>query len=381
LISGKASDVLAGLSVADGTKLGTPLVADLTASIPRDVLIRAHQQWLPNLDTEMVNRKDVGDQEQGEWVTTTTEAKSTVDSDTATVSEPARPDRRTPPESAPDVTIARSDDGKKTLSTDALPRGKGADQTDDLLFPTPEELRGMNAAQSKGTAEKSDIGNTKPGRAASANASTPPPSETAVVKPQASAVTSTDIENNVDPENWADNGGWYRQDYAIFYRPTGHKDKFMQAWLLLTGPEAPKGAANSAAKVFDALINKDAPGSCAKCHSVDDIHDQGRIVNFSPPSAKSKQGHFTQFIHEPHFGMLETRGCLTCHQLQKGRSYLQSYEKGDPHEFASNFAAVRKNTCQTCHTSGMARQDCLLCHKYHVNGVSAPIMSTKNPSE
>jgi hypothetical protein len=27
----------------------------------------------------------------------------------------------------------------------------------------------------------------------------------------------------------------------------------------------------------------------------------------------------------------------------------------------------------------MARQDCLLCHKYHVNGVITPIMNTKIP--
>jgi hypothetical protein len=29
----------------------------------------------------------------------------------------------------------------------------------------------------------------------------------------------------------------------------------------------------------------------------------------------------------------------------------------------------------------MARQDCLLCHKYHVNGVSTPTMDTRIPSE
>ena len=39
------------------------------------------------------------------------------------------------------------------------------------------------------------------------------------------------IESDVDPESWAEYGGWYRQDYAIFYRPTGHKDKFIYSWL------------------------------------------------------------------------------------------------------------------------------------------------------
>ena len=36
------------------------LVTDLTASIPRDVIIGAQQQWLPNLGTEMANRPVAG---------------------------------------------------------------------------------------------------------------------------------------------------------------------------------------------------------------------------------------------------------------------------------------------------------------------------------
>ncbi len=58
LITGKASDVLADLNIGGGAKLSANLVADLTASIPRDVVISAQQQWLPNLGTEMANRQD-----------------------------------------------------------------------------------------------------------------------------------------------------------------------------------------------------------------------------------------------------------------------------------------------------------------------------------
>ena len=189
------------------------------------------------------------------------------------------------------------------------------------------------------------------------------------------------IESDVDPESWADYGGWYRQDYTIFYRPTGHKDKFIYSWLFLTGSQAPRGDKTPAAAVFDTLASKDSPGSCTKCHSVDDIQRQGRVVNFSPVSVASKQGRFTNFIHEPHFGILENRGCLTCHNLEKNRPYLQSYEKGNPRSFVSNFGAVNKELCQTCHTRSVARQDCLLCHKYHVNGVITPAMDTKIPTE
>jgi hypothetical protein len=195
------------------------------------------------------------------------------------------------------------------------------------------------------------------------------------------------IESDVDPESWAEYGGWYRQDYAIFYRPIGHKDKFIYSWLVLTGPLAPKGDRSPAAAVFDMLTDKDTQGSCTKCHSVDDTRGKGRLVNFSPPSVESKQARFTNFVHGPHFGVLENRGilenrgCLTCHNLERGRPYLKSYEQGSPQNFVSNFGAVKKDLCQTCHTSSMARQDCLLCHKYHVNGVITPIINTKIPTE
>ena len=58
LITGKASDVLADLNIGGGAKLSASVVADLTASIPRDVVVSAQQQWLPNLGAEMTSRLD-----------------------------------------------------------------------------------------------------------------------------------------------------------------------------------------------------------------------------------------------------------------------------------------------------------------------------------
>ena len=161
------------------------------------------------------------------------------------------------------------------------------------------------------------------------------------------------IESDVDPESWAEYGGWYRQDYAIFYRPTGHKDKFIYSWLFLTGPQAPKGDTSPAAAVFDFLTGKDAQGSCTKCHSVDDIQGKGRVVNFSPPSVESKQGRFTNFIHEPHFqavgigqriGILENRGCLTCHNLEKGRPLSEELRAGQSAKFRVQFRCGEKGS-------------------------------------
>jgi hypothetical protein len=79
--------------------------------------------------------------------------------------------------------------------------------------------------------------------------------------------------------------------------------------------------------------------------------------------------------------MLAERGCQTCHSLEKDRPYLQSYQQGNPQSFVSSFGTVKKDLCQTCHTSNMARQDCLTCHTYHVHGVVTPTMDTKLPTE
>jgi hypothetical protein len=549
LIWGKASDVLGDLNIGCGAKLSTDLVADLTASIPRDVVISAHQQWLPNLGMEMANRGDTSDQEQGCWIETAggwvttiaesglavqanqqakakaapgagakhvrvdahgslakgrgeeaeapkaeaprpeaakkeasrteaskaevprpkdvagkTDAAATAKPGKATLSA-AQPrqskavdqtddllnlteeelrgikgaEKAARPEGAavrgytayagPDgrkealsadglppamqagvkdagpkgaggttkITIAQAGGGKETASASKQPQARAADQTDDLLNPTEEELRGIaaptkdaeTAAQPDGAAPKPAAATAKPDSAApvdaaakaQAKAPADAPAGIATAAPQAKAAPVISIDSDVDPESWAVYGGWYRQDYTIFYRPTGHKDKFIYSWLFLTGPQAPKGDASPAGAVFDFLTSKDAQGSCTKCHSVDDIPGKGRVINFSPPSVGSKQGRFTHFIHEPHFGILETRGCLTCHSLEKGRAYLQSYEQGNPKIFMSNFGVVKNDLCQSCHTSSMARQDCLLCHKYHVNGVITPLMSTKIPAE
>jgi hypothetical protein len=461
LITGKASGVLAELNIGARTKLSANLVTDLTASIPRDVVISAQQQWLPNLASEMANRQETSDQAQRGRKAP--EAKLTGDSEAAGIAKPSRPaqaDQQTPsksaagavaakPAAAPPEGAARKTDsanaklGKEATVADERPRAKAADQTDELLNPTEEELRGLAAPSKLGAkgvqpeepTQKPAAANARPGTQTAAaderpktkaadqtddllnpteeepattkakpngaaaqapsrkeaptadpadspaSASAPAASNAEVAQPQTRAAPVNSIESDVDAESWAEYGGWYRQDYAIFYRPIGHKDRFIYAWLSLTGPRAPKGDKSPAAAVFDLLTDKDAQGSCTKCHSVDDIRSKGRLVNFSPPSVESKQERFTNFVHEPHFGVLENRGCLTCHSLEKGRPYLKSYEQGNPHNFVSNFGAVKKDLCQTCHTSSMARQDCLLCHKYHVNGVITPIMSTKIPSE
>ena len=391
LIKGKASDVLAELDIGGKGKLSATLISDLIASIPRDVVISAHQQWLPNLGREMANRPTTSDQERSGWITTTTKSNLAFGNEAAGNAKPDPPAQvNQQTESTPGSVAAKPEGaarkGNETPAAGEQPRTKPG-ETDDLLFPTEDELRATKrgvkdvkkSAQPERAARKTDAADPKPDSAAFAVAASK--TDANPREPLTRAAVESSIQSDVDPESWAAYGGWYRQDYAIFYRPVGHKDKFIYSWLVLTGPQAPKGDASPAAAVFDFLTSKDAQGSCTKCHSVDDNPSNGRVVNFSPPSVESKQGRFTNFVHEPHFGMVKNRGCLTCHDLQKGAAYLKSYGQGDPQSFVSNFGAVKKDLCQSCHSSNKARQDCLLCHKYHVNGVNAPIINTEIPAQ
>ena len=478
LIKEKASDVLGNLNVDGRAKLSAALIADLAAGIPRDAVIGAQQEWLPNLATEMAGgpvtppkelpgpdapqaipepiQPDAVSEAAAETGTAEAGAETEdVEAKLAAATETLCAEKAAPPEDAaaesataeaePDggeempstdeeslaeikgrvplptgtpraikaqiedaeagTAEAKPEGGRETLcaeespraeteaqaknaagesdtaqaeteggieapSADQQPPGNTTEQFDDLLFPTGSEKAGQ--PEEAEAASQAD-GNTPP--------DAPPASNTTPVDPQIQAAPVTGIESDVDPETWAEYGGWYRQDYTIYYRPTGHKDKFIQSWLVLTGPQAPKGGTSPAAAVFDYLTSKDAQGSCIKCHSVDDIRGKARVVNFSPASVQSKQGRFTNFIHEPHMGIMDNRGCLTCHSLEKSSPYLKSYEQGNPGKFSASFGAVKKELCQTCHTSGEARQDCLLCHKYHVNGAATPIINTKIPAQ
>lgn len=273
----------------------------------------------------------------------------------------------TPPASLPAKSQAPRDQQKKPANQaggNGPLKDSAANQNDELLFPTEQELKEIKA-RTKGAGRSTRPVTAQPGVA---------------VQSQTNAAAD-DNGSDVDAEGWAENGGWYQQDHAIFYRPAGHKDAFISSWLELTGPQSAKGDKSPLASIFDYLTSKDAQGSCAKCHSVDDRPGPGRRVNFTPLTVVAKEGRFTRFAHEPHFGIIGDRACLSCHDIDKSQPYLKSYEQGDPRVAASEFGPVKIERCQSCHAEAKARQDCLLCHTYHVNPPATPIARTKLPAE
>lgn len=471
LMSGNAADALATLEAGGDAAPAASRLADLTASLPRDVIVAAQQQWLPNLATEMASpgqppapQPDAPEAASAEPEQASPEAKgqpegSDIADDSGTEASAGEPEPADQA-SSPGAAVGNAEDSAASLSDDrldpppcsvsvlgvclvseerknsaeatvpvaaaaiaeveraatrrrplvlaetgaAVPGAAAAESKDELLFPTPDELSKIDEhrkAAGQGARPKAPTGSGEDSTRVAPAASIPAPSAAA-------------IEADFDAESWADHGGWYRQDYAILYRPVGHKDRFITAWLRLTGPLS--ATVGPAAAVFDQLTGKGAQGACTKCHSVDEVRGKGRRVNFAPLEVSMKRGRFTRFVHEPHLGIEDARGCLACHALSRGpaeaggavapesggaapatiaaaratpaaspnsaiagSAYLQSYAHGDPRVAASGFGAVRKELCLTCHTAGKARQDCLLCHRYHVNAVTTPTMRTRLP--
>lgn len=167
-------------------------------------------------------------------------------------------------------------------------------------------------------------------------------------------------------------GGWYRQDsdFALLYRPSGHADPFLYAWLNLTTCSTETKHGRSAEAIFTTLANPKAPGRCMKCHSVDAQAGQRKRIHWSAARPVSHERKVTRFAHEVHFSLLEDKGCLTCHTLNPEAEVMESFRDADPLTFTSSFRAMQKTVCTRCHTSERVEDTCLTCHNYHLGTVS-----------
>ncbi len=309
----KPSVVLKRLTGTTGRKIEPELITKLIASMPRDVLMSAQHQWLPNLEAELNARKS-------ETEDNADSASADKDKDEGENEEDAEED----------------DNSDESDEEDQADSGKDEDEDDE-------------------DADDEDADNTED------------PAE-----PR---------ELAVDAESWTEFGGWYRQDYAILYRPRGHADEFFKTWLDFSGRVFTEDENNPAASAFSLLTSKDAQGQCTKCHSVDAASDGTRRINWMPSRPPLPAGRFTQFSHSPHLSIVGKLGCLTCHKLDPTAKTQDTYKKNNPAVFESNFGSIKKDACTTCHKQSAAREDCLLCHVYHVNKVATPVPVTTLPNK
>lgn len=333
LTTSKTSQVLKRLGSASGLSLDPGLMAKLMANMPRDVLIGAQREWLPNLHTEMEQRKN-----------SASGAPKTLETKWTTKASAATPEALDKPVAPKRGRGNASEIESESWDIDALGRLiKGGRAPDD-----------------------DEIGSQD---------SDPSSSEDEPAKPQGAPPARLAI----DARSWAEFGGWYRQDYSILYKPTGHADDLVRAWLDYSGRLSSKDEDSPATSVFKLLTSRDAQGKCTKCHSVDAGIGESRKVNWTSLTSAMRARRFTRFAHEPHFGLFPKKGCLACHETNEVKGFRETYKGFDPKTFLSSFKRVEKKICAACHGNNLARSDCLLCHKYHVNEVTSPITATRIP--
>jgi hypothetical protein len=166
-------------------------------------------------------------------------------------------------------------------------------------------------------------------------------------------------------EDWSAAGGWYREEFSLYYRPTGHQDEMVAEWLNITQSPKPGIDAAAANAVFELLADPRAPGRCTKCHSVETV-DNGHRVQWTGARPNMHKNAFTVFSHTAHLSLLGKEGCLSCHALDDDADFAAGFKDRDPNSFTSNFRSIERKTCAGCHTAAKAGDSCVTCHDYHI---------------
>jgi len=150
------------------------------------------------------------------------------------------------------------------------------------------------------------------------------------------------------------NPGWYLQAkssyMALSYVPQQHKDPLMMSIAGIT-QKFPR----------DAQIK--AEFQCAKCHGVE-AREDWYTLQWPLNTATRK----TRFSHASHIA--SGQSCDQCHQLTGA---------DEKDQFAVlDHLPIKNQQCAECHNGEAAQQQCVLCHGYHWQGFSSPVLAT-NP--
>jgi hypothetical protein len=334
---------------------GNLIPSGLAGELSRAVVLAAQQDWMPHLLTEIPQYR------QGIKPPLPAAPKPTA----TPASTPASP------KSGDDALLGGDDLVPKATPIPA----KGAPASaNKKAKPAEDDLLGGDAAAKPAASPTPTPAAAAAGSDDLASADLPPPS------PGSAAASPAPAPSAIEPkprEEWMAAGGWYRppDNFTIFYRPSGHADAFLEAWLTAGAQAA--GNDPAAQRVFEKLADPQAPGVCMKCHTADREGDTLQ-VNWKPAQTEPNAHPFTTFQHTTHFSLVGDNGCQSCHTLNPKSDYPQYFTAGaaavvnrDPHRFQSNFQPLSKQVCVACHKPTDAGDGCLLCHQYHT-GVFAP---------
>jgi hypothetical protein len=177
-------------------------------------------------------------------------------------------------------------------------------------------------------------------------------------------------------------GGWVRDaaTLSLRYRPTGHADPWLRAWLdvLAEAASGPQGARFE--PLLRAALKPTTSGQCGSCHSVERNAAGQFAIQWRPFNPDEEPSRFTRFNHAPHVMQPQTGDCTSCHRVDVNVQTAANYVGDDPHRFVSGFAPMTKASCVACHTANAAGDNCTQCHNYHGERVPASTPSPALPS-
>ena len=207
---------------------------------------------------------------------------------------------------------------------------------------------------------------------------------TAEESPEAALQEAEDMEDRLDFDIQALGHGWIRSDtdLTLYYQPTRHEDTFMK--LLLESAQKNTLAGREVFTELGGNSNMPKAGRCLKCHS--ENSSAGARINWVAKQKDANHRPFTRFSHVAHFrneGMLDNKGCFTCHEFNTAESsteFLAPYHyfnTSPSSDFTGSFASITKESCVTCHKPQHVGDNCLTCHNYHVGDFPLTARSTE----
>jgi hypothetical protein len=200
-----------------------------------------------------------------------------------------------------------------------------------------------------------------------------------------------------DPPAQASFGGWHADLLEVRYTPVNHKDPVALSWIKFAldvpASETDDMKRTRAIAMRDQMLSsKVGVGGCMKCHTIDASSSEDKEETYSIHWGYRgyKSQPYSQYSHKSHMDVVGTGDtCKSCHVLNKDSTHgsLSSgsgsdkinFNKPDSKPIGSNFNSINRNTCTTCHTKGKVRQDCQLCHLYHLKpGYRENLLLTEN---
>ena len=163
-------------------------------------------------------------------------------------------------------------------------------------------------------------------------------------------------------------GGWFNDEttLSVRYRPTGHADPWVTAWIDVMSEASTGPSADIAKPLLKQMMAPTAPGQCGSCHSLDRLDDDRCVVQWFAKRVDDRPPSFTTFSHAPHLTQAQLANCETCHQINPLADVMATYAGDSPSEFQNGFQPLTKQDCAECHTPRAAGDSCTQCHQYHV---------------